>query len=255
MAQYLDSNNQTDKNKVEDYYIKLKKEAEKRSANKRDLLLKEITYYRIYPLEKIIAYLSQNSKDFEKIKELYNLYNGMSEYQVKQYLNLYYEKELKKELILSRTHAVEQAAKDLYKKGEIPLHDVLEIAKIDYMTENEKEKKTNIKEKCKEVLKAVGVSTFMGLAGFIFSAFPLAASGNEIDAIAIGLSVAILSVGGGWSLLGVVSHKDKKAINQAKKFGIYDLIMDSLKADDKFNKFENELINCFNNEDIQRKVL
>lgn len=179
------------------------------------------------------------------------IFDLLTEEQISNLVNLYTEKQFKKHLIKARNDAINKTAEDLGKKG--LKHDYghyeYEIAKIkdvNIQEQADRDKVSDIKDFF-AVLAAyitggtITLGTIMNLIEFFSGNPDLMGLSHYAGAAAFMAMPIVLALpfAGGHSL--ITFFKDKKAMQKAKELGLYDVIVDSIKSNNEFLEYVQDL--------------
>ena len=230
-AYYLFSKNENPKYSEKDDYIN---DLSKMSSKEIDDLYEE--------------YVESRIEQEQKNDIIFDL---LTEEQISNLVNLYTEKRFKEHLIEARNDAINKTAEDLGKKGlkHGYAHYEYEIAKIEDVNIQEqadRDKVSDIKDFF-AVLAAyitggtITLGTIMNLIEF-FSGNPELMSLSHYAGAAACMAIPIvlaLPFAGVHSL--ITFFKDKKAMQKAKELGLYDVIVDSIKSNNEFLEYVQDL--------------
>ena len=203
--------------------------------------------------------LNENLEDeLKRVLKTDILFDLMTEEQVKQYVELYYILCLKGSLLNAKTKAMIKSEKELDKNGRIFYNTkqglnfdlvglsaavyenekITNIRKIDRM---ESEKKDESEKNLKDLGGILFTSGFIGLtSGTILAGIANGLSDGRISLEMIPIATGVILACFGVSRLSEFI-KDQKKVAEAKKFGLYDMIVDHLKAYGEFKNYEDEL--------------
>ena len=193
------------------------------------------------------------------VRELDILYDSMTEEQIEEYINLIYIMSLKEELIEVKTNAMMENTEraDIVFGKKDPedgirenghLYEVEESARkivaVEEMSAKDVIDKEEIIDKAKTALGALFGSSLLGTGAASVASFIAQLAGNTDLSYNLFMSTPIF-IAATLALCGVPTIKEfiknKRAIAEAKKFGLYDLIMDKYKAENDFENYEEHL--------------
>ena len=196
--------------------------------------------YYSSPIKEVKFFAKFSDGDY--MREEYILYNKMTEDEMKQYIDLHRESILKSNL----TEAKELAIVMSIKKSNVDTNKdiIYEVAELEYQNDKDVKKKENLRECIKKVLSVIyhsgvkGAKFGMGI-GFITGLITNNLSWDKVFEIGgIGAIVFNITALVGMGFAAVVEYvKDKNTIEQAKEFGLYEMILDEIKTKHKLNNF------------------
>lgn len=258
----LSAKNEKDLFEVEKFYEKGIDFAAKQAFKDLSALIKEIKYYRSHSFEEIESDLATKlderltDEEFNKIVnekvKLSAFYSSLDSDQLQKFANMYYIRMMESYLLSERVKSIEKAADKLDKKEPSVLYQNYMQAGSGYVgidPQGDFDKST--KEKIKKGLKSYGGSWAL------FSAFVAAVTVSSI-AFAEWLSgepfmgsvkmnpdlfpyILSASVALGGVSTFAIGLKDKRVVDQLKAFGIYDVALESVKANKEFKVYIEEL--------------
>ena len=235
----------------------LEKEIEQNKKNicayylvRKDNYKKDTNYYNRYvdklsPEELDIIFEECISSEIAEKREIDITYDLLTEEQITNLAKLYYEKQLKKYLAYQKENAIEVAARDLNKKVDhVDYNDLIgRIEDVNNQDEYDRDRVSEIKGGLALLAGIFGFGTIalgsgVNIAELITEGPELMSMSYYGDAAAICLALLLPTV-------GVLSLKDffenKKAIQRAKELGLYDVIVDSIKANNELTDYVREL--------------
>ena len=258
----LSAKKERDLYEVERFYEKGVDFAVKQAFKDLSSLIDEIKYYRSHSFEKIeedlVTKLDKRFTDEEfnkalneKIK-LSTFYGSLSSEQLQKFLNMYYIRMVESYLLSERVRSIEKAADKLGKKEPSVLHQNHMKSGFEYVSIDQQGYSDNTtKEKIKKGLKSYGgswalFSAFVAAVTVSSIAFAEWISGEpfmgevkmnpDLFPYILSASVAL----GGVSVFAIALN-DKRVIDQLKAFGIYDAVLESVRANKEFKAYIEEL--------------
>ena len=192
------------------------------------------------PVKEIKFFVRFSDDDYRR-KE-YLLYNKMTEEQTKKYIDLHSKSVLKSKLAEARELSIAMSIKktNVHTNKDI----IYEVAEFEYQDDKDVRRKEDLRKCIKKVLSVIyhsgvdGVKFGMAI-GFISGLISGNLSWDKVFEVGgIGAIVFNITVLVGMGFAAVIEFiKDKNTIEQAKEFGLYDMILDTIKTKNELNDF------------------
>lgn len=217
----------------------------------------------------------------ETLQKIDLLYDMMTEEQVEQLIHLYYMSELKRSLVYKREDAMRKAAKDLGKEtkltpwiynsagdkvgftdntGLVESH-VAKVVKKEEIDSKDIITKDKIIANIKDAIKQVGIPTLIaiGATGIIgalskgpgytaewqgasIEVLPDTSNINVLQGVIKTAPIILAIFLARYGIKKISEIKDKDVIEEAKKFGLYDTLVEKMKAKNDYDAFKTELV-------------
>lgn len=238
MTKYIDVNSEENIIKINEHFEKMAIAAQEKAQRMRQYKKQEIMQ--------------------EKANDEDGIYSILTNEQIDKYLDLYYKKILHEELLNAKYKALEREAISQGKslKTHInpadPLCGTKTIIKMEEQTKEQQTKKEKIKDTIKAAINdGTLCATLISIPVIVFGALVTGAqatTGNlsltpMIVSVAISAFVAAsLITEFGLNNIKIIM-KHEKIREEMKKTGVYDSILESIKADEEYNEYVKNLEN------------
>ena len=264
----LNPRNEIYMQEVEKFYRESIKDSQQMALDATDELLKEIEYYRSHTFDQIEEeeraeymrdiqpeeqprYEERFQERLDDKRKLDIFYDTMTQEQLNEFAKLYYMRCLRGNLLYDRVSSIRKAAESLGKKEPKSVTEEYNMAgsyvTIEAQDDYDKSKKKMIRKDLQMIATGWsivgGVTSALAMGGTAVVALLNGDTFLEAIKMAPCLVPYILAacVFDGSIITSIICSLDKKSLRKLKEFGVYDLLIDSLKAKDEFYDYIDEI--------------